>query len=457
MKKIDLFMICPLKINIVNIIHGNMSNSDSTKDSNKEEAKDNTTNIKELARFNEFLENNISTLVICPITYCTFFDPVVGSDGFIYEKTAFKELCKSYPKSPVTREKLDSVGRPISLITNILKHIECYELEACSNKYITDDSFEDNVDIICDLIETRNYEQIKKFTKFTLGFKCSGGKLFSHIISTQKFEKEEEGLKYLDVFRYIIDHSTDIDFIVNKTNILHIALSSSMYIHIMEYIMDKLKTKNKLIEYSIAKDQNDKTPIDYGLKRDKLVLNCMKHYQLITHETIIGSINSLVKSNSDEAFTIEMLEHIKDINQLYNGENLINNAIRNNRKEGPKYILKRGASITGGPDCCLDHNLISYIFRNTQDDMLQIILDHIDLEMEIKDGWRPFHYICIYRKRHLIDWMIEKGVTFNVPIKKFNGEDKEYLPTNMIELNQRLDEKEKEEIVDLLLTMMFDD
>ena len=93
--------------------------------------------------------------------------------------------------------------------------------------------------------------------------------------------------------------------------------------------MDKLKTKNKLIEYSIAKDQNDKTPIDYGLKRDKLVLNCMKHYQLITHETIIGSINSLVKSNSDEAFTIEMLEHIKDINQLYNGENLINNIYSN--------------------------------------------------------------------------------------------------------------------------------
>lgn len=42
----------------------------------------------------------------CPVSLMLFVDPVVGSDGFLYEKASYKGLLQNRMVSPMTRERL---------------------------------------------------------------------------------------------------------------------------------------------------------------------------------------------------------------------------------------------------------------------------------------------------------------------------------------------------------------
>ena len=410
---------------------------------------------KQLNKFKAFLENHLRTLTNCHVTYCTCFDPVVASDGYVYEKTAFKDLIRHTLTSPVTREHISTEFKPIDLVSKIIDHVEPLELEITSSKYITSTDFEENIDIIVDAIENKKYDNVKKFNKFKLGMATSDGNLFINRICKIRYTDESEGLKYLEIFRYIIDNSDDIDFIKHNSNILHSVFKYAMYIHILEYVMDKLKTMGKLIQYSTMKDSwNECTPIDLGFQRDKLVIDCMQKYNLITPEFILKSIGSIVKSCSDEDFIISMLANIKDVNEKFNDEYLISIAVNKNKYKVVKFLIQKGANLDI-PSCCSDHSVIYNIFRHGSDDILKTILDIIDMEKEIKDGWRPFHFVCYFRKKEMIHMMIDKGVSVNVPIKKFQGEDKDYLPMQLIELNERINESGREELIERIIQMMF--
>lgn len=420
----------------------------------KEQVKDEDRE-KELNRFKGFLENHLRTLTNCHITYCTCFDPVVASDGYIYEKTAFINLLKHTTSSPVTRESLTGESRPINLVTRIIEYTEPLKLEVTSFKYITSSSFEDNIDIIVDAIESNKYDIANKFDKFKLSKITSDGDLFITRICKIRSLNSSDGLKYLQIFQYIIDNSDDIDFIINGSNILHIIIRHASYVHVIEYVMDKLKTMEKLIQYSTMTDNlSGRTPIDYGFKRDKLVIDCMQKYGLINQEYVLKSIASIVKSCSDEEFIISMLQHIKDVNEKYNGECLISTAVNNNKYKVVKFLIEKGAKLDV-PACCPSHSVINNIFKHGTDESVKIVLDTIDLEKEINDGWRPFHYVCYFRNKEMIHMMIDKGVSLITPIRKFQGEDKEYLPMQLIELNEKINEAGREELIEKIIPMMF--
>jgi len=48
----------------------------------------------------------------CPVSLMLFVDPVVGSDGFLYEKSSYKGLLQNRMSSPMTREKLKAEFLP---------------------------------------------------------------------------------------------------------------------------------------------------------------------------------------------------------------------------------------------------------------------------------------------------------------------------------------------------------
>merc|ERR1719393_553661 len=48
----------------------------------------------------------------CPVTLMLFRDPVIASDGFMYEAESVKQLIRSHLKSPITREPLQKEYYP---------------------------------------------------------------------------------------------------------------------------------------------------------------------------------------------------------------------------------------------------------------------------------------------------------------------------------------------------------
>jgi truncated hemoglobin YjbI len=55
-------------------------------------------------RLDELLQEDAS--LCCPVTLCVFQDPVIASDGFMYEQESLTALIRNHQDSPMTRERL---------------------------------------------------------------------------------------------------------------------------------------------------------------------------------------------------------------------------------------------------------------------------------------------------------------------------------------------------------------
>jgi ankyrin repeat protein len=71
----------------------------------------------------------------------------------------------------------------------------------------------------------------------------------------------------------------------------------------------------------------------------------------------------------------------------------------------------------------------------------------LDFEAVTNDGWRPFHFICHYGTYDTIAYVMGMGISLDSPINRYQGEDKTYLPINMIELNNNLSDDLKETLI----------
>ena len=87
------------------------------------------------------------------------------------------------------------------------------------------------------------------------------------------------------------------------------------------------------------------------------------------------------------------------------------------------------------------NDVIKYVFDLTlKDNMINYI------------GWNPLHIACYYRRPEIIDFFLFLGFDPSLPIKYFKGKEAEYLPINLIELNQNLTNEEKGIFCDLLFS-----
>merc|ERR1712232_467439 len=55
---------------------------------------------------------NEDSEMCCPVTLTLFQDPVIASDGFMYEQDSVKQLIRNRQCSPITREPLDKAYFP---------------------------------------------------------------------------------------------------------------------------------------------------------------------------------------------------------------------------------------------------------------------------------------------------------------------------------------------------------
>ena len=94
---------------------------------------------------------------------------------------------------------------------------------------------------------------------------------------------------------------------------------------------------------------------------------------------------------------------------------------------------------------------IHFICRHSTPEMIKYIVDKgVNLECKEIDGWSPIHIICRYSALKMIKYMINKGCNINRKIEKYNGLTKNYGCTDLISLNEILNDSEKTELIDLL-------
>lgn len=134
--------------------------------------------------------------IVCPITQMIMSEPVIASDGHIYERVAILRWIKNHKQSPVTREKLDGRLYPamscIAMIDDFLKK----HPERQKDVYITVKTCEEHLDKIHRIMRDGKYPDLLQYTKFDLELldptvlyeflmNCKDNEVIEHFIEEQ--------------------------------------------------------------------------------------------------------------------------------------------------------------------------------------------------------------------------------------------------------------------------------
>jgi hypothetical protein len=302
----------------------------------------------------------------CPLTLCLIKDPVLMSDGFIYERYAMIEHLKHSDISPLTREKFEIVDSDSEsniqyvminsdIITEIivkynLKHnkemdqidtIICYYLENKMinelNIFCNNYNIENNFNVMSSIVEYYlKHHLVDELIKYAMKHdisKCiiSNVNISSNIISNLLIESELESfvsflfLNYNKIF-------------INKHNIL-------------PYIMENILFMNKYI--------NSESFIKMINENKELLTKCInvKNEMYLIHYICIYNIS---------------LENLDKIINMYKTDNIsISMTSKNNYKA------------------------IHFVCMNQIDEIVKYFVNlHVNLEDKTLDGQYPINLLC---------------------------------------------------------------
>lgn len=138
---------------------------------------------------------------ICPITMALFFDPVVASDGFTYEREAINEWMSKNKKSPLTGEIMNSTVFTNKLILSKVKTLLEENPDLAKDQYFSTPSMNN-------MIINYNYSVFDKIDGF--GIKIN-------ILTINEIHNEKWIKKCPKKFLCkLIDHSTNFNKIFKR-------------------------------------------------------------------------------------------------------------------------------------------------------------------------------------------------------------------------------------------------
>ncbi|MCJ7637421.1 MAG: hypothetical protein MUO21_08030, partial [Nitrososphaeraceae archaeon] len=149
------------------------------------------------------LPSNIKDILenfVCPITLHIVRNPVIASDGKIYEESAFIELLTKDNKSPITRENLNKKYYSSHDIKSTIDHLENLYPEIKSLRYIEDMTYVNNISKIQRFVKQDNMKKIMDYTDFVI----------KDMIRKNILDKVIEKSAF-DVLDHIIEYSLDLD------------------------------------------------------------------------------------------------------------------------------------------------------------------------------------------------------------------------------------------------------
>lgn len=175
---------------------------------------------------------HLDSLLRCPVSAMLFKNPVVLNDGYIYENTIIQEILSSQnKKSPMTRQPINSIPRPIRIIKSIVDKLAKYKQNLQEEIFYVDTSYAANRKILLDLLYSGSASSINKlinYDKFQLFDSLDVGARRSNCVCGNCPSKTSENkttfIEYLiskltnsnfgPVLSHVIKNS--VDFIGNK-------------------------------------------------------------------------------------------------------------------------------------------------------------------------------------------------------------------------------------------------
>jgi len=405
--------------------------------------------------FKNFLEEHFEDLIQCPVSRSVLFDPVVASDGFIYEASILDQCMKVSRYSPITRENLSKTFYPISLINKLIEYGEKNDLEICKNKYVMDDTFESNYEIICSAFITGKIEKIMKFKNFKLDIPDASGQFFGQMICKTKYQDTKQAYECL---KHILDNTADLTVKMGSQNILHVFARHCIFPKLVGYICEILKNKYKIDPNTlIIEDDNEMTPINYLISRgDKVCFDALFDSGLNYKPYLPGLVVQSIQHSKNIDNVLLLISLLEDSNAFINDMSPLFAAIRYQKEQIIDHLLAKGVNINATNSKKL--NAIHYACQFGSLNILMKLIDHCKnkdvLEQESYDGWMPIHIACYYNTVPVIEYLLGKDVLVSNPIKIFKGENRPYLPINLIELNQNISEKDLNELISNIIQIM---
>lgn len=268
---------------------------------------------------------NILQSFICPITTQIVQTPIVASDGRIYEENAFKEFIENNNKSPITREPITTVYHISHDIKNVIDTLETMYPEIKKIRYISDNTYLNNVDSIKKFIDRNQYFSLLKYTNFYVrdmihkGFidkiiKNKSANVLIHIIKNSEDLDSETGIAvickslewpknenfvlfYLQNYNYALNY-IDLGILFN-TACEHPVVDYNLIIYIINYC-------NDIRSLTMFVDNRDWS---YNLHHS----NSLIKGKIQIKDAYYKRILELCKSNE-----ISVIKHNYDVNTFWN-------------------------------------------------------------------------------------------------------------------------------------------
>lgn len=349
---------------------------------------------------NEIDKNKLT----CPMTKKIFFDPVTAQDGLTYECQFIQNWLREHDISPVTSELMED---ELSSNEEILNQVEQYltsNPNELINQYIPSARFEDNIIIITQLIESKNYTNLLSYTHFDLNL------LFNMITNIENFMHNEEL-----VVIHIINNALDLEqVIVHGWRLIHVM---SLY-------------SPRLLEFLIKK----------GVDLNAFEENGMTPLHIVTRQGIFESIEILIKYGanpikcSEDGWTAlhyackcTNLKIVTYFVELYESNS-----------EYKKY-LEMPTSDTWTPLQLTCHHGTS--------SMIKYMLSKVkNINDTTKEGWTALNIVCYIGNAEIIKYFLDTNVDRSKKVIWLDDKPVKCGYLELIELNKSLTKSEKKEL-----------
>ena len=314
------------------------------------------------------MEQLIKDTIICPITNQIFFDPVVASDGHIYEFSQISLYLQKNNLSPITREPITKDLCKIYTMRNIIdNYLEMYPEEK-DNQYKPSFSYSDNISTIKKFVKNKEYNKLLSYTNFDLK---------SVLEITANFPE--------NIYKYIIDNCIDLECESDSTwRPIH---------YICRY------STPEMIKYIINKNVN----LEVETENKWRPIHCICRY----------STPKIIKYIIDKNVNLEAETEDK--------WRPIHFICRFSTPKMIKYIIDKNVDL-GAREDIFGWRSIHIICKYSNLKIIKYILNrNVDLEVENNKKWRPIHYACRYSNPKMIKYIIDKNVNLESANNKKKG------------------------------------
>ena len=419
----------------------------------------NTTS-EERNKFINFLENNLNGLVTCPLSLCAFTNPVLASDGFLYEQSAYVPYLKSQSwgtKSSMTRKSITKNMYNFGFANKLIDYCDELGLELTKNKLELDESFENNFETIVSAFASGNYDFIYKFKEFALfQFDVSNVTFLELILKSKIIDAN----KALNCYKYILSNAKSLVETSNGNNILHIIFRYATLFGLFEMTCNILKEKSIDIDKMNVFDKNNRTPVSYGFERIDNRLFDFLVGSSFNYKNDLSRIAYCCMSSTlgTDDYTKKVISLMDNVNIPMDNENpysILFYAIHAKNMNIIKFLIEEKGADTNLCDTG-SRNAYMYACTNGNKEIINYMLSICtDLDHTTAMGWKLIHCVCYYGYAEHIYSLLEQNLDTTQAINQFENKPAEYLPLNLVELNKNLSDAEREQLVDYMSQLLI--